>query len=87
MFRLLSRFISASGAALASAFFLVHPAHCETVLFAVGSAEILALLLMITACMLHIRPSPRAPFLGAAVFFLALASKENAALLFPILVG
>lgn len=84
LYALLRRWFPGLASALAAGAFMIHPIHAETVVFAVGRADILAALFSLTAFAGYLK---RRYILMLAAFALALFSKENAALLLPLLLA
>jgi hypothetical protein len=77
---LLSSGVARAGAALASVFFLLHPANVEAVAWISQLKTNSALALCLLAVLLH----PRRPGFALALFTLALLAKPNAAAALPL---
>ena len=68
-------------AGLAASLFAVHPIIVEDLLMVSGRGELMGLFFMLLSLILCLRPSRRSQVLGWMAFFLALLSKESAAIM------
>jgi hypothetical protein len=81
--------LSFGGALAAAAVFAVHPLHTDAIVSISGRADSMAAISVMGCILLHARGYGRSPigFIAAGLLFLlGLASKENALVLFPLLV-
>ncbi len=84
LFVFFCRWFGELAAALGAGLFMIHPIHSEAILFAVGRADLLAACFSLAAFTCYLK---RRYVWMLLLFTLGLLSKENAALLFPLMLA